>query len=119
MPAVNDVGEPCAREPYARFDGRELEIERLVRVTAVGHSDGKLRGNRASGPTAKCPPAHQLPTVHSPERSGSERLRAIDRGQVAPAQQLPTPPSAPNVRCMSTLEQNIRSIPCTEVATAM
>ena len=28
MPAVNDVGEPCAGEPHARFDGRELETER-------------------------------------------------------------------------------------------
>ncbi len=27
MPAVNDVGEPCAGEPHARFDGRELETE--------------------------------------------------------------------------------------------
>ena len=25
MPAVNDVGEPCAEEPPARFDGRALE----------------------------------------------------------------------------------------------
>ena len=25
MPAVNDVGEPCAGEPHARFDGRGLE----------------------------------------------------------------------------------------------
>ena len=28
MPAVNDVGEPCAGEPPARFDGRALETER-------------------------------------------------------------------------------------------
>jgi hypothetical protein len=28
MPAVNDVGEPCAGEPHARFDGRGLETER-------------------------------------------------------------------------------------------
>jgi hypothetical protein len=27
MPAVNDVGEPCAGEPHARFDGRGLETE--------------------------------------------------------------------------------------------
>src|SRR3954454_5351689 len=27
MPAVNDVGEPCAGKPHARFDGRELETE--------------------------------------------------------------------------------------------
>src|SRR6478735_7695095 len=25
MPTVNDVGEPCAGEPHARFDGRGLE----------------------------------------------------------------------------------------------
>jgi hypothetical protein len=25
MPPVKDVGEPCAREAHARFDGRELE----------------------------------------------------------------------------------------------
>lgn len=25
MPAVNDVGEPCADKPHARFDGRALE----------------------------------------------------------------------------------------------
>ena len=28
MPAVNDVGEPCAGEPHARFDGGRLETER-------------------------------------------------------------------------------------------
>jgi hypothetical protein len=28
MPAVNDVGEPCAREAHARFDGGRLETER-------------------------------------------------------------------------------------------
>jgi putative transposase len=27
MPAVNDVGEPCAREAHARFDGGRLETE--------------------------------------------------------------------------------------------
>src|SRR6478735_9152207 len=46
MPAVNDVGEPCAGEPHNRFDGRELETERLVRVTEVGQPDGKPRAPR-------------------------------------------------------------------------
>ncbi len=42
MPAVNDVGKPCAGEPHARFDGRELETEHnLAMATAVGHPDGK------------------------------------------------------------------------------
>ncbi len=29
MPAVNNVGEPCAGESHARFDGRVLETELL------------------------------------------------------------------------------------------
>jgi hypothetical protein len=41
MPAVNDVGEPCAGKPHARFDGRVLETEHLDRVTAVGQPNGK------------------------------------------------------------------------------
>ena len=35
MPAVNDVGEPCAGEPHARFDGRALETEQTGQGTAV------------------------------------------------------------------------------------
>ena len=27
MPPVNGVGKPCAGEPHARIDGRELETE--------------------------------------------------------------------------------------------
>jgi hypothetical protein len=38
MPAVNDVGEPGAREPHARFDGRELETE-LNLTTATKKND--------------------------------------------------------------------------------
>lgn len=29
MPTVNNVGEPCAGESHARFDGRVLETELL------------------------------------------------------------------------------------------
>src|SRR5690349_72795 len=46
MPAVNDVGEPCAREPHARFDGRELETECVAKATEVGQPDGKPRASR-------------------------------------------------------------------------
>ena len=54
MPAVNDVGEPCAGEPHARFDGRELETER----TYHGHGSGtpwrETAGTlKAAGPTAR------------------------------------------------------------------
>jgi hypothetical protein len=41
MPAVNDVGEPCAGEPHARFDGRELETERAGHGHEEERPDGK------------------------------------------------------------------------------
>jgi len=37
--SVNDVGEPCAREPHARFDGGELEKEQ------PGCGDRRLAGS--------------------------------------------------------------------------
>ena len=42
MPAVNDVGEPCAGEPHARFDGRGLETEH----PGHGHDEEQPTGNR-------------------------------------------------------------------------
>jgi putative transposase len=57
MPAVNDVGEPCAREAHARFDGGRLETE-AHRATApaahpthrAGHPSGAPGwGDRQSG----------------------------------------------------------------------
>ena len=36
MLAVNGVGKPCAGEPHARIDGRELETEH-----ATDHGDGE------------------------------------------------------------------------------
>src|SRR5215207_9355912 len=48
MPAVNDVGEPCAGEPHARFDGRGLETEarNLTTVTGVAQPTGKPAEHR-------------------------------------------------------------------------
>jgi hypothetical protein len=41
MPAVNGVGKPCAGEPHARIDGRELETERdRARVTEMKDTRG-------------------------------------------------------------------------------
>ena len=53
MPAVNGVGKPCAGEPHARIDGRELETEH----TYHGHGSGtpwrETAGTlKAAGPTA-------------------------------------------------------------------
>src|SRR6476646_12110658 len=41
MPAVNGVGKPCAGEPHARFDGRELETEQR---SDQGHGDEGHQG---------------------------------------------------------------------------
>ena len=41
MPAVNGVGKPCAGEPHARFDGRELETEQR---SHQGHGDEGRQG---------------------------------------------------------------------------
>jgi hypothetical protein len=46
MPAVNDVGEPCAGEPHARFDGRELETEHPDHGREEERLGGKLPGHR-------------------------------------------------------------------------
>jgi len=42
MPAVNDVGEPCAGKPHARFDGRRLETEHAS-VTAPAADPTRVR----------------------------------------------------------------------------
>ena len=44
MPAVNDVGEPCAGEPHARFDGRGLETGHKHCGTAPAPDPTRLRG---------------------------------------------------------------------------
>src|SRR6478736_620876 len=41
MPAVNGVGKPCAGEPHARFDGRELET---AHRSHQGHGDEGHQG---------------------------------------------------------------------------
>jgi hypothetical protein len=50
MPPVNGVGEPCAGEPHARFDGRGLETEHLAMVTAAKRPAGETQGEVAAGP---------------------------------------------------------------------
>jgi len=83
MPAVNDVGEPGAREPHARFDGRELETERLVRVTEVGQPDGKPRASRLLDLPPK--PRHRASSRPYTPLSASRVMSAADRGPSASA----------------------------------
>ena len=53
MPAVNDVGEPCAGEPHARFDGRGLETERYgVTAPVPDPTSSHSRANRSAFPAS-------------------------------------------------------------------
>jgi hypothetical protein len=46
MLTVNGVGKPCAGEPHARIDGRELETERPDQGHEDERPDGKPPGHR-------------------------------------------------------------------------
>ena len=71
MPAVNGVGEPCAGEPHARFDGRELETEQTGQGHGVERPDGKPRSPRLRDlpPKRVTAPALDPTTGGSPQRS--------------------------------------------------
>ena len=73
MPAVNDVGEPCAGEPHARFDGRGLETEarNLTTVAGVAQPTGKPAEHRPQALPQEKPP-RQSPTVQN-RRPGQRR----------------------------------------------
>ncbi len=65
MPAVNDVGEPCAGEPHARFDGRGLETERRTWPRSLGwHNRPGNRRNKGPRPYRQEKPPRQPPTLH-------------------------------------------------------
>src|SRR3954452_12700307 len=52
MLAVNGVGKPCAGEPHARIDGRELETEHeSTKATEMNHLR-ETSGTTAPAPTA-------------------------------------------------------------------
>jgi hypothetical protein len=63
MPPVKNVGKPCAGEPHARFDGRELETER----TDHGHGEERPSGKPVSlnglVTYRQNAPPRQLPTL--------------------------------------------------------
>src|SRR5918994_4097579 len=61
-PPVQNVGEPCAGEPHARFDGRELETEHPDHGHRGGAPDRETGGTQALGPTAsRCHRANSRP----------------------------------------------------------
>jgi hypothetical protein len=77
MPAVNDVGKPCAGEPHARIDGRELETERPDQGHEEERPDGKPPGHRGFVTYRQTTPPRQLPTL----RSNLDKWLHVRRGK--------------------------------------
>lgn len=63
MPAVNAVGKPCAGEPHARIDGRELETERTGQGYGEERSGGKPLGINGFVTYRQETPPRQLSTL--------------------------------------------------------
>src|SRR4051794_18256241 len=76
MPAVNDVGKPCAGEPHARFDGRELETEHPGQGPGEERPHGKPRGSPwrpVLPPSTATAPAPDPPPLAPTRRTSRER----------------------------------------------
>jgi hypothetical protein len=65
MPAVNDVGEPCAGEPHARFEvaGAGNGAKNLATVTGVGQPYEKSTEYKGPRPYRQEKSPRQLPTL--------------------------------------------------------
>ncbi|WP_257899398.1 DUF6308 family protein [Rhodococcus qingshengii] len=65
MPAVNDVGKPCAGEPHAGIDGRELETEHPGQGCEEEQPSGKPFCSRGFAAYSRDLPPRRLSTLHS------------------------------------------------------
>ena len=64
MLVVNDLGEPCAGEPHARFDGRGLETEHPGQGSEEEQPSGKLFGSHGFAAYRQDLAPRQPPTLH-------------------------------------------------------
>jgi hypothetical protein len=64
MLAVNDLGEPCAGKPHARFDGRGLETEHPGQGREEEQPSGKPFGSHGFAAYRQDLPPRQPPTLH-------------------------------------------------------
>jgi hypothetical protein len=68
MPAVNDVGKPCAGEPHARFDGRELETDPHDQAMAM---EKNTRTGKPAGHCGSMPYRRSAGTAPAPDPPAS------------------------------------------------
>ena len=73
MLAVNDLGEPCAGEPHARFDGRGLETEHPGQGSEEEQPSGKLFGSHGFAAYRQDLPPRQPPTLRGAWLGRAER----------------------------------------------
>lgn len=64
MPAVNDVGEPCAGEPHARFEVAGAGDGTHLAKGSKRHNPAGNRGNEDLQPYRQHGKPRQLPTLH-------------------------------------------------------
>src|SRR5215212_6225351 len=76
MPPVNGVGKPCAGEPHARIDGRELETEQ----PGHGHDEERPRGKprRSSWRRVLPPKTATAPAPDPPSEIHTHLKGAVD-----------------------------------------
>ncbi len=111
MPAVNDVGEPCAGEPHARFDGRQLETEQIGQGHRSGTTRRETAGTKASGSTAK----HSHRASSRPYNLAEVAIRGgllvllADAVQRGPTEKRPVGTGVPLIRTQTRLSPGFRS----------
>jgi hypothetical protein len=73
MPVVNDVGEPCAGEPHARFEvaGVGNGAKNLVMATGVAQPYGKPAAHEGPRPYRQKKLPRQPPTLQQANRAES------------------------------------------------
>ena len=84
MLVVNDLGEPCAGEPHARFDGRGLETEHPGQGSEEEQPSRKLFGSHGFAAYRQDLRPRQSPTLRLPDVSaaGSRLSDVRDRDTI-------------------------------------
>ena len=73
MLGVNGVGTPCAGEPHARIDGRELETEHTTdHGDGEEPPDGETHGSHGSNAYSRPQPPRQLSTLQPDVWAGQQ-----------------------------------------------
>ena len=93
MPAVNGVGKPCAGEPHARFDGRELET---AHRSHQGHGDEGHQGKPCGHQRLRDLPSMRVTAPALDPPTTALRWSPHESSQVAHTHQRDSAPARPS-----------------------